>query len=60
MSPLWLCNFGVEASSITRKIKRFAREWDYKGKSKWYASCPRCKTTVKIPREEQKQQESPQ
>jgi len=23
-------------------------EWNYEGKSKWYASCPRCRTTVRI------------
>lgn len=30
------------------KCQRCGYEWDYKGKSKWYASCPRCRTTVKV------------
>jgi Zn finger protein HypA/HybF involved in hydrogenase expression len=30
------------------KCKRCDYEWDYKGKSVWYASCPRCKTNVRI------------
>lgn len=29
------------------KCKRCKYVWDYKGKSKWYTSCPRCKTTIK-------------
>src|SRR5487761_635212 len=28
--------------------KRCAYFWDYKGKSQWYTSCPRCKTTVRV------------
>jgi len=30
------------------------REWEYKGKSKFYASCPQCKSSVRIrkPKEE--------
>ena len=27
--------------------QRCGHTWDYTGKSKWYTSCPRCKTTVK-------------
>jgi len=23
-------------------------EWDYDGKSEWYTSCPRCKTSVSV------------
>ena len=30
------------------KCQRCGYEWDYKGKSKWYTSCPKCKTSVKI------------
>ena len=30
------------------KCKRCEKEWEYKGKSKYYASCPNCKTSVKI------------
>lgn len=25
-------------------------EWDYGGKSEWYASCPRCHYKVRIPK----------
>ncbi|MDI6884554.1 MAG: nucleotidyltransferase family protein [Hadesarchaea archaeon] len=27
---------------------RCGYEWDYGGKSEWYASCPRCRTTVRV------------
>jgi len=30
------------------KCQRCGYEWNYKGKSKWYTSCPKCKTSVKI------------
>lgn len=30
------------------KCKRCGRKWDYKGKKKYYTSCPDCKTSVKI------------
>ena len=30
------------------KRKICGREWEYKGKKKFYASCPDCKTSVKI------------
>ena len=30
------------------KCKRCGHEWDYAGKRKWYATCPDCKTSVKI------------
>lgn len=26
-------------------------EWDYNGESDFYATCPRCKSSVKIPEE---------
>jgi len=29
---------------------RCGYEWNYKGKSEWYASCPRCRTTVRVGR----------
>jgi len=28
--------------------KRCKHEWNYKGKSKWYVSCPICKTSIPI------------
>jgi predicted Zn-ribbon and HTH transcriptional regulator len=30
------------------KCKRCGYEWDYHGKSKWYVSCPRCKTNIRV------------
>jgi len=27
---------------------RCGHRWTYCGKSKWYASCPMCKTSVKV------------
>lgn len=27
---------------------RCGYEWNYEGKSEWYASCPRCRTTVRV------------
>lgn len=30
------------------KCKRCDYQWEYKGKSEWYTSCPKCKTTVNI------------
>ncbi len=29
-------------------------EWDYNGKNPFYASCPRCKTSIKIEQKESK------
>ncbi|MHA1835191.1 MAG: DUF1660 family phage protein [Candidatus Baldrarchaeia archaeon] len=30
------------------KCKHCGYEWDYKGKAKYYASCPRCRYLVRI------------
>lgn len=30
------------------KCKRCGNEWEYKGKSEWYAPCSRCKTSINI------------
>lgn len=30
------------------KCKRCGYEWDYRGKSEWYATCSRCKTSINI------------
>jgi tRNA(Ile2) C34 agmatinyltransferase TiaS len=27
---------------------RCNHKWDYKGKSEWYASCPKCRTTINV------------
>jgi len=35
------------------KCKRCEYEWDFKGQSKWYASCPKCRTTIKVIKNEQ-------
>jgi len=29
---------------------RCGYEWEYRGKSEWYASCPRCRTSVRVGR----------
>jgi len=35
------------------KCKKCGYEWDYKGKSQFYTSCPRCRySNIKIPRGE--------
>ncbi len=28
--------------------QRCGREWDYKGKSEWFTSCPTCRTSIKV------------
>jgi len=30
------------------KCKRCDHEWDYRGKSLWYTSCPKCKTSINV------------
>lgn len=30
------------------KCKRCGNEWNYQGKSEWYAPCSRCKTSINI------------
>ena len=35
--------------------KKCEYEWDYNGKAKFYACCPRCKGSVKIVRKEVKE-----
>lgn len=30
------------------KCQKCKKEWDYKGLNKYYATCPDCKTSVKI------------
>lgn len=30
------------------KCKRCEKEWDYKGKNEYYATCPRCLTKVRV------------
>ena len=32
--------------------QRCGYEWDYNGKSKWYCSCPRCRTSIKVKKNE--------
>jgi len=34
------------------KCQRCEKEWDYKGESDYYASCPNCHSSVKIKKEE--------
>jgi formylmethanofuran dehydrogenase subunit E len=33
---------------VLLKCHRCGYEWNYQGRSEWYACCPRCKTNVKI------------
>lgn len=35
---------------IRLRCKKCKREWEYKGTKKYYTSCPDCKTSVKIKR----------
>jgi len=35
---------------VKLKCKRCGRGWNYKGDKKYYASCPECRTSVKIRR----------
>ncbi len=30
------------------RCRRCGYEWEYGGKSEWYASCPRCRTSVRV------------
>ena len=30
------------------RCQRCGKEWEYKGKSKYFTSCPQCKTSVKV------------
>ena len=30
------------------KCKRCGYEWEYKGRKRWYATCPDCNTKVRI------------
>ena len=38
--------------------QRCEKKWDYRGQSVWYATCPRCKTTVKVPKKEKVKKEN--
>ena len=39
------------------KCKRCEHEWEYKGKSEWYATCPKCYRKIKIIEKEVKRNE---
>ena len=34
--------------AVRVKCQRCGYEWTYKGKSKWYACCPMCRTSVNL------------
>lgn len=40
----------VRDKVITMEIKcdNCGHEWDYRGKTKWYLACPKCKNTINI------------
>lgn len=42
---------GIE---LTCQNPKCNRKWTYKGDRKFYATCPDCKSSVKIPRKEEK------
>lgn len=44
---------GGEESMVQINCKRCGYSWDYNGKSEWYVSCPRCRTSIKVPKEEE-------
>ena len=33
---------------VKLRCQRCGYKWDYKGQSEWYASCPRCRSSVKV------------
>ena len=35
------------------KCKRCEYEWEYNGESEWYASCPKCRTTVSLKKQKE-------
>ena len=35
-----------------QKCKRCGHEWDYKGKSEYYTTCPKCKTSINVRKKE--------
>jgi predicted nucleic acid-binding Zn-ribbon protein len=35
-------------NNMILKCQRCGHEWDYKGKSGWWCSCPQCRTGVNI------------
>jgi len=34
------------------KNPKCLNEWEYKGKSKFYATCSKCKSSIRVPEEE--------
>ena len=38
---------------VKLKCQRCKKEWEYKGDNKFYATCPDCKTSVKIKKGDQ-------
>lgn len=45
-------NVSVVVEGMKLTCHRCNREWPYKGKRKWYATCPDCHAQVKIPKKE--------
>jgi len=37
-----------QKGSINLKCKRCGYSWEYNGNSEWYASCPKCRTTINV------------
>jgi len=35
-------------------------EWDYKGKNTFYACCPRCKSSIRLPRDDDEDEKQKQ
>ena len=38
----------INTDMVKLKCKRCDYEWEYNGDSEWYASCPKCRTTVNV------------
>jgi len=36
------------ATMLKVKCEKCGYEWDYKGDSEWYVTCPRCKTSINV------------
>lgn len=38
----------INTDMVKLKCKRCEYSWEYNGTSEWYASCPKCRTTINV------------
>ena len=38
----------ITTDMVKLECKRCGYKWEYNGASEWYASCPKCRTTVNV------------